>query len=116
MGVNQAVFKEQPVTITDRHGEQVQTILEYRSGALTWISALVICFITGCCCLAIIPFFLDATKDVYHISPVDKTVVGIYTKGFRMPPARNISVYILNPGIVHVTFEIAILLLAGYTF
>ena len=81
--VHTAVFKDFPVTITDSNGQQVTTIIEYRSGLLTWIVAGVIFLFTigfGFCCLAVIPFFINDLKDVYHISPTDRTVVGVYKR------------------------------------
>ena len=62
---------------------QVQSVLQYRAGLLTWLVALVILLFTvefGLCCLAIIPFFIDDLKDVYHITPTDGKVVGVYKR------------------------------------
>lgn len=81
--VQAAVFKDFPVTITDSKGQQVQTVLEYRNGILTWIVAGVICLLTiefGLCCFALIPFCINGLKDVYHINPTDGNVVGVYRR------------------------------------
>ncbi|CAI8048335.1 hypothetical protein GBAR_LOCUS26680, partial [Geodia barretti] len=51
--------------------QQVTTQLEYRSGLLTWLICCFICWITGLWCIAPIAFCIDATKDVYHITPTD---------------------------------------------
>ena len=62
---------------------QVTTVVEYRAGALTFIICVVLCLILtefGLCCLAFIPFCIDATKDVYHITPTDGKVVGVYKR------------------------------------
>ncbi len=62
---------------------QVQTILEYRNGLLTWIAVGIILLFTAefcLCCLAIIPLFINELKDVYHISPTDGSVVGVYKR------------------------------------
>ena len=59
---------------------QVTTQVQYRSGILTWLICCLICWITGCWCIALIPFCIDATKDVYHITPTDGKVVGVYKR------------------------------------
>ena len=58
---------------------QYQTQLDYRSGTMTWIIAVVI-FLLGFWCCFCIPFCIDSTKDVYHINPNDGTVVGVYKR------------------------------------
>ena len=58
---------------------QVTTRLEYRAGNMTWLIFFLICFITGLP-IGIIAFFIDDTKDVYHISPTDGEVVGVYKR------------------------------------
>ena len=62
---------------------QNMTVLRYRSGILTWILVGVICFFTlecGLCCLGLIPFCLDAAKDIEHVHPVTGQVVGVYKR------------------------------------
>ena len=59
---------------------QITTKIEYKSGLLTWLIFALICVFTGCICLAVIPFCIDATKDVYHINPYDGSVVGVYKR------------------------------------
>jgi len=78
--VQTPVFKDRPVTITDSKGQQVQTVLEYKSGLLTWIVAGAICLFTGLFCLMFIPFCINDLKDVYHINPTDGNVVGVYKR------------------------------------
>jgi len=81
--VQTTIFQDFPVTITDSLGQQVTTVLVYRAGLLTWIVCGMIFIITvgfGLCCLALIPFCINDLKDVYHISPTDKTVVGVYKR------------------------------------
>lgn len=81
--VQAPAFRDYPVVITDSKGNQVTTILDYRVGTLTWIVALGIFLFTlgfGLCCLAIVPFFINDLKDVYHISPTDGTIVGVYKR------------------------------------
>ena len=73
-------FGSNPVFITDSRGQQVMTRLEYRSGGLAWLICCAICWLTGCWCIALIPFCVDGAKDVYHISPTDNTVVGVYKR------------------------------------
>nr|CAL36988.1 lipopolysaccharide-induced TNF factor [Suberites domuncula] len=73
------VFRDVPVIITDSKGQQVQTQLEYRSGAMVFIIAAVI-FILGFWCCCCIPFCIDSFKDVYHINPTDGSVAGVYKR------------------------------------
>ncbi|CAI8053548.1 hypothetical protein GBAR_LOCUS29281, partial [Geodia barretti] len=52
-------------------------------GLLTYLVAALICLFLseiGLCWLAIIPFFIRELKDVYHITPTDGRVVGIYKR------------------------------------
>ena len=58
-------------------------MLHYKAGILTYLVAGLIClFLTelGLCCLAIIPFFIRELKDVYHVTPTDGKVVGVYKR------------------------------------
>ena len=62
---------------------QFTTRVEFRTGLLTWIAVGLICVFTlwiGICCIAIIPFFIDSMKDVYHINPNTGEVVGVYKR------------------------------------
>ena len=62
---------------------QVQTVLQYKAGLLTYLVAALIClFLTeiGLCWLAIVPFFVRELKDVYHVTPTDGKVVGVYKR------------------------------------
>ncbi|CAI8014573.1 Lipopolysaccharide-induced tumor necrosis factor-alpha factor homolog [Geodia barretti] len=74
------VFRDRPVLVTDSNGQQVTTQLQFKSGALTWLICCAICWLTGFWCLALIPFCIDDTKDVYHITPTDGRVVGVYKR------------------------------------
>ena len=58
---------------------QVTTRLVYKSGTLTWTLFAILCCFCGLC-IALIPFCVDGTKDVYHINPVNGTVVGVYKR------------------------------------
>ncbi|CAI8053545.1 Lipopolysaccharide-induced tumor necrosis factor-alpha factor homolog [Geodia barretti] len=81
--VNTQTFRDYPVTVTDSNGQQVQTVLQYKAGLLTYLVAALICLFLseiGLCWLAIIPFFIRELKDVYHITPTDGRVVGIYKR------------------------------------
>ncbi|OWF47962.1 lipopolysaccharide-induced tumor necrosis factor-alpha factor homolog [Mizuhopecten yessoensis] len=58
----------------------ISTALEYEAGALTWLSAGVLC-IFGCwlgCCL--IPFCINDLSDVQHKCPNCNKLVGVYRK------------------------------------
>ena len=60
---------------------QVQTVLQYRSGTLTWLICCLIFWVTGgCWIIALVAFCIDATKDVVHITPTDGKVVGVYKR------------------------------------
>ena len=52
------------------------------SGDCCLVAGLALLFIVvfALCCPALIPFFIDDLKDVYHISPTDGTVVGVYKR------------------------------------
>jgi hypothetical protein len=81
--VSAPTFRDYPVTVTDSNGQQVQTVLEYRAGLLTWLVCALICLFLaeiGLCWLAFIPFLIRDLKDVYHITPTDGKVVGIYRR------------------------------------
>jgi len=81
--IQNVVFRTYPVTVTDSNGQQVQTVLQYRSGILTWLLCCIIFWLTfefGLCCLAFIPFCINDAKDVYHITPTDNKVVGVYKR------------------------------------
>ena len=81
--VQSPVFRDHPVLITDSTGEQVLTVLSYRSGLATWVAVSIVFLFTlpfGLCFLAFIPLLMNDLKDVYHIHPTDKTVVGIYKR------------------------------------
>jgi len=46
------------------------------NGLLTWISAAIGC----CCCLCCVPFFVDRCKDVEHICPNCRGLIGIHKR------------------------------------
>lgn len=73
-------FRDTPVLMTDSNGQQVMTRIEYQSGALTWLICCLVCWLTGCWCIALIPFCIDDTKDVYHYTPTDNKMVGVYKR------------------------------------
>ncbi|XP_061177376.1 lipopolysaccharide-induced tumor necrosis factor-alpha factor homolog [Saccostrea echinata] len=59
---------------------QISTSVEYESGALTWLSAGILC-IFGCwlgCCL--IPFCMPDLQDVKHTCPNCNKLVGVYRR------------------------------------
>ncbi|XP_069132229.1 lipopolysaccharide-induced tumor necrosis factor-alpha factor homolog [Argopecten irradians] len=58
----------------------ISTTLEYEAGALTWLSAGILC-VFGCwlgCCL--IPFCINDLSDVKHKCPNCNKMVGVYRK------------------------------------
>ena len=63
----------------DSKGNQVQTVLEYRNGLMSWL-AVGVMLVFGLWCCACVPLCLNAFKDVYHISPTDGSVVGVYQR------------------------------------
>ncbi|NWR14229.1 LITAF factor, partial [Emberiza fucata] len=84
----QTVYVQQPVMFYDRPVQMVcpscnqviVTRLSYDSGALTWLSCGGLCLlgcIAGCC---LIPFCIDALKDVDHTCPKCSALVGSYKR------------------------------------
>ena len=58
--------------------KQVQTLLRYKAGRLTWA---LVCLCAICCLpLAWIPCLIENWKDIEHINPSDNTVVGVYKR------------------------------------
>lgn len=84
-------FGEVPVPMTCKFcAAQVITGTQYKNGLMTWIAVGGICLIgamvagllwLGCC---LIPFCVNACKDVQHTCPNCNRVVGVYdrTKNF----------------------------------
>ncbi|GFO43730.1 hypothetical protein PoB_007023500 [Plakobranchus ocellatus] len=72
-------YNQSPALIVCQHCQAtVTTSMDYKTGLLTWLIAGGACLM-GCwlgCCL--IPFCLDATKDVEHKCPNCKNVVGMF--------------------------------------
>ncbi|NWR43265.1 LITAF factor, partial [Regulus satrapa] len=84
----QTVYVQQPVLFYDRPvqmccpscNQVIVTRLSYDSGALTWLSCGGLCLV-GCvlgCCL--IPFCIDALKDVDHTCPKCNNLLGSYKR------------------------------------
>ena len=71
-------FKDYPVTIVDKDGKQVQTLLRHRIGCLT-CAAVCVCAIF-CLPFAWIPCLIESMKDIEHVNPSDNTVVGVYQR------------------------------------
>ncbi|KAL5107613.1 hypothetical protein TcWFU_004111 [Taenia crassiceps] len=91
----QGPYTEQPTTVvytSDALGSgpsrffcpscrrEVLTNVTYESGLLTWILAILICFLGGplFCCL--IPFCCPPCKDVEHLCPVCGRFLGSYQR------------------------------------
>ncbi|NWV21092.1 LITAF factor, partial [Origma solitaria] len=84
----QTVYVQQPVLFYDRPvqmccpscNQMIVTRLSYDAGALTWLSCGGLCLlgcIVGCC---LIPFCIDALKDVDHTCPKCNALVGSYKR------------------------------------
>lgn len=79
------VLRDFPVFIVDSQGRQVQTVLEYRTGTKTHLFCFLM-FLIGmlvfwpALCFCWLPYILDSAKDVYHINPIDGSVVGVYKR------------------------------------
>ncbi|KAL5457123.1 hypothetical protein EMCRGX_G034363 [Ephydatia muelleri] len=71
-------FKDYPVTIMDKDGKQVQTLLRHRIGRLT-CAVVCLCAIF-CLPFAWVPCLMESLKDIEHINPSDNTVVGVYKR------------------------------------
>ncbi|XP_052105361.1 LITAF domain-containing protein-like [Mytilus californianus] len=74
-------FREAPVrTHCQSCGADILTSTHYETGTMTWVVAGVMCIIglwIGCC---LIPFILDACKDVIHTCPSCHKMVGRYNR------------------------------------
>lgn len=74
-------FGETPIQTVCPHCQgQVITSVEYESGLLTWIICIVLA-VFGCwifCCL--IPFCIDACKDVVHNCPSCRRRIAVYRR------------------------------------
>ncbi|KAM4765158.1 lipopolysaccharide-induced tumor necrosis factor-alpha factor isoform 1-T1 [Cyanocitta cristata] len=84
----QTVYVQQPVLFYDRPvqmscpscNQVIVTRLSYDAGALTWLSCGGLCLlgcIAGCC---LIPFCIDALKDVDHTCPKCSALLGSYKR------------------------------------
>ncbi|KFQ22306.1 PREDICTED: lipopolysaccharide-induced tumor necrosis factor-alpha factor [Merops nubicus] len=75
------VFHDRPVQMCcPSCNQMIVTRLSYDSGALTWLSCGGL-FLLGCvagCCL--IPFCIDALKDVDHTCPKCNALIGSYKR------------------------------------
>jgi len=56
----------------------IVTRTTYDMGALVWLAALGLFFVTLCCCW--IAFIIDGLKDVVHTCPQCHTVLGRYNR------------------------------------
>merc|ERR1719375_2019811 len=65
-----------PTTLVCQYcGATVTTQVSHHSGTLTHLVACGICWLTGCCCCAVIPYAVDGLKDTTHHCPQCKRVV-----------------------------------------
>ncbi|CAH8634985.1 unnamed protein product [Heterobilharzia americana] len=58
--------------------KEISTTLEYHNGLLTYLACVGIFFVGGSCGCCLIPFCVNACKDVDHKCPSCKTYVGSY--------------------------------------
>ncbi|XP_076450921.1 LITAF domain-containing protein-like [Babylonia areolata] len=76
-----AMYREVPCLIACQHcNATVTTTTAYSVGTATWLSCVIVCFVgfwLGCC---LIPFCLDACKDVIHTCPNCRQNVGRYSR------------------------------------
>ncbi|XP_063412945.1 lipopolysaccharide-induced tumor necrosis factor-alpha factor homolog [Mytilus trossulus] len=74
-------FREVPVRLNCQSCQaDIMTATNYETGMLTWMAVGIICLFGGWlgCCL--IPFCIDACKDVVHTCPNCKQMVGKYNR------------------------------------
>lgn len=79
--INAPVLNDRPVRTTCPNCRaNILTQLKYDSGLAAWLIAAGLCFFgLGCgCCL--IPFCVDACKDVEHYCPNCRTLIGRYKR------------------------------------
>ncbi|XP_055336461.1 lipopolysaccharide-induced tumor necrosis factor-alpha factor homolog isoform X2 [Paramacrobiotus metropolitanus] len=70
-----------PLTTTCPHCNQtVTTVVEYRSGSLTYICMGIIAFLGGICGCCLIPTCIDSLKDAYHYCPSCQQYIGVYKR------------------------------------
>jgi lipopolysaccharide-induced tumor necrosis factor-alpha factor len=56
----------------------VQTQVEYKNGALTWMLCILLFIFTFICFF--IPFLIKGTKDTIHICPNCRSIIGTYQR------------------------------------
>lgn len=72
-------FGQAPATITCQHCQAtVTTATDYTTGLMTWLLAGGICIVGLFCGCCLIPFCIDAGKDVVHNCPNCKRQVGMF--------------------------------------
>ncbi|XP_002742164.1 lipopolysaccharide-induced tumor necrosis factor-alpha factor homolog [Saccoglossus kowalevskii] len=63
-----------------RCNTDIVTDIQYKPGVLTWMSCGIICLVGGWIGCFLIPFCINACKDVVHTCPNCKCVIGKYDK------------------------------------
>ena len=72
------LFGNRPVTMMCPNCQKTITTKTFSEhGALTWISAGVLCFVMCCC----IPFCVDSCDDVTHTCPSCNITLGLHKPG-----------------------------------
>nr|XP_006822301.1 PREDICTED: lipopolysaccharide-induced tumor necrosis factor-alpha factor homolog [Saccoglossus kowalevskii] len=81
-GPYRSVYRDFPVNVRcpSCHTDIV-TVLNYTSGVLAWVICGIICLLGGwLLCLCLIPFCINACKDVVHSCPNCHAVIGKYDR------------------------------------
>ncbi|KAL5017943.1 hypothetical protein ScPMuIL_003665 [Solemya velum] len=92
-GQNTTVIMQQPTTIAVvQHlgntpmrtrcaacGADVVTATYYETGSMTWLIAIILCFVGGLLC-CFIPFCIDDCKDVVHQCPNCQNQIGRFNR------------------------------------
>ncbi|XP_006822299.1 LITAF domain-containing protein-like [Saccoglossus kowalevskii] len=58
----------------------VMTVTTFNAGTLTWLSSGIICLVGGWVLCCLIPFCINACKDVVHFCPNCHAVIGKYNR------------------------------------
>ena len=70
------------ITTCPRCAVPVKTATKKVTGQNTLIWSAIGCFLGSLCCLCLVPFCMDSTKDVEHTCPACELNLGVYKRKF----------------------------------